>query len=181
MSGWKRYIAPVAVVCFIPVSGYATQYMTVEESQKICFPEADTFQSNHVLFTQEQIKSIEGKSGLKVHAKGQQIWKAIKNGETIGYFFADYVLGKHLLIDYSVAIDMSGKVKRVEILEYRESYGDEVKNESWLEQFHGKSSADEVTLNRDVMNIGGATLSSRHVTEGVKRIIATYEVITHPL
>jgi outer membrane murein-binding lipoprotein Lpp len=28
----------------------------------------------------------------------------------------------------------------------------------------------------DIRNISGATLSSRHVTEGIKRVLATYEV-----
>jgi Na+-transporting NADH:ubiquinone oxidoreductase subunit NqrC len=63
----------------------------------------------------------------------------------------------------------------VEILEYRESYGGEISNRSWLSQFVGKTSRDPLELDQDIRNISGATLSSRHVTEGVKRILALYE------
>jgi hypothetical protein len=32
----------------------------------------------------------------------------------IGYFFVDHVIGKHLYIDYSVALGADGRVRRVE-------------------------------------------------------------------
>jgi len=73
-----------------------------------------------------------------------------------------------------VALDADGSVRRVEILTYRESYGFEVANAGWLSQFIGKSSGSALEMNQDIRNISGATLSSRHVTEGVKRILAYY-------
>src|SRR5262249_11886690 len=83
--------------------------------------------------------------------------------------------GKHLVIDYSVALEKDGRIKAVEVLEYREPHGGEITSHSWLEQFVGKTSRDPVTLDRDIRNISGATLSSQHVTEGVKRILAFYQ------
>src|ERR1700730_15151569 len=91
-----------------------------------------------------------------------------------GYFFVDHVIGKHLYIDYSVALGADGRVRRVEILTYWESYGFEVANAGWLAQFAGKTSGSVLEINQDIRNISGATLSSRHVTEGVKRILAYY-------
>jgi Na+-transporting NADH:ubiquinone oxidoreductase subunit NqrC len=62
----------------------------------------------------------------------------------------------------------------VEILQYRESYGGEVREPSWLGQFIGKTAASPLKVGSDIRNISGATLSSLHLTEGVKRILATY-------
>jgi len=73
-----------------------------------------------------------------------------------------------------VALDLSGKVRRVDILQYRESYGGEVRDASWLAQFVGKTSGSALQVDRDIRNISGATLSSHHVTEGVKKILALY-------
>jgi hypothetical protein len=87
-------------------------------------------------------------------------------GRGIGYFFLDHVIGKHLYMDYSVALGADGRVRRVEILTYRESYGYEVANAGWLSQFAGKDSSSALSV--------GQTLSSHHVTEGVKRILAYY-------
>jgi hypothetical protein len=48
-----------------------------------------------------------------------RIWKALAGDKLIGYFFLDHVIGKHLYIDYSVALSADGRIRRVEILTYR--------------------------------------------------------------
>jgi Na+-translocating ferredoxin:NAD+ oxidoreductase RnfG subunit len=121
------------------------------------------------------VASIERRSGQKVRARGQQVWRALVDDRVVGFFIVDYVIGKHLVIDYAVALDPGGQVRHVEILEYRESYGGEISNRSWLAQFVGKTSRDPLELDQDIRNISGATLSSRHVTEGVKRLLALYD------
>ena len=94
--------------------------------------------------------------------------------QLLGLVVLDHVIGKHLYIDYTVALDTSGKVKRVDILTYRESYGGEVRESGWLGQFVGKTNGSQLHTGGDIRNISGATLSSLHVTEGVKRVLATY-------
>jgi hypothetical protein len=44
----------------------------------------------------------------------------------------------------------------------------------WRNQFAGKTAADAVALDRDIRNISGATLSCRHLTEGVHRLLQLY-------
>jgi Na+-translocating ferredoxin:NAD+ oxidoreductase RnfG subunit len=144
MSDWLKWTVPAAAVMSIAAPAYALQYMSVEEAQKAAFPGAS--------FSEVQ---------------PGRVWKA-SNG---GYLYYDHVVGKHLLIDYTVAIGADGKVHRVDILNYRESYGGEVHDQSWLAQFVGKSSQNEVRVNSDIRNISGATLSSTHLTEGVKKVL----------
>jgi len=81
------------------------------------------------------------------------------------------VLGKHELITYALALDARGRVRGVEILEYLEAHGGEILDPAWRAQFVGKSTADPLKLDRDIRNISGATLSCRHVTDGVKRLL----------
>ena len=87
----------------------------------------------------EQIAAIESDSGVKVYAGSLRAWK----GED-GYFFVDQVIGKHDLITYAVALSADGKVRQVEILEYREAYGGEVRNAHWRGQFVGRHHGDAV-------------------------------------
>ena len=154
---------------------HAVRYLSVEQAQKIAFPDATRFVEAHVIFTPADVASIERRSGQKVRARGQQVWRALVDDRVVGFFIVDYVIGKHLVIDYAVALDPGGQVRHVEILEYRESYGGEISNRSWLAQFVGKTGRDPLELDHDIRNISGATLSSRHVTEGVKRVLALYE------
>ena len=152
------------------------QYLTVSQAQKLCFPEADQLVAAHVKFTPAQIKAIEVASGEKQLLRGQEIWRAIKGGKLQGFFIVDYVIGKHLVIDYAIALSSEGSVKEIEILNYRESYGGEIRNPDWRKQFVGKTPRSHFALNKEITNISGATLSCRHVIDGVRRILATYEV-----
>ena len=149
MSDWVRWTLPAAAVAAVSPA-YAVVYLSVEAAQKAAFPSATRFVEN------------DGRS-----------WKAMAGDRLIGLVVIDHVIGKHLYIDYAVSIT-GGRVRRVDILAYRESYGGEVRSPSWLGQFVGKSSSSALKVGSDIRNISGATLSSTHVTEGVKRILAAY-------
>ena len=174
-TGWVRWAAPPAIVVSIAAPALAMRYLSVEQAQKVAFPDATRFAEAHVIFTPGDVAANERRSGQKVLARGQQVWRAFSGDRMVGFFIVDYVIGKHLVIDYAVALDPNGRVGHVEILEYRESYGGEISNRSWLAQFVGKTSQDPIQLDQDIRNISGATLSSRHVTEGVKRVLALYD------
>ncbi|HLJ63990.1 MAG TPA: FMN-binding protein [Stellaceae bacterium] len=154
----------------------ATEYLTVDAAQKLAFPEAQSFVPANIVFKPADLEAIERLSGQRPRTRGEQVWRAEGGKGLLGFFILDYVIGKHLVIDYAVALDPDGRVRRVEILQYRESYGGEIANADWLGQFIGKTSHDPLELDRDIRNISGATLSSRHVSEGLKRVLAIYDV-----
>ena len=172
MSEWIRWAVPPAIIMSIASPAYATQYLSVEQAQQLAFPEAKQFVAANVIYQPAQIAAIEKQSGVRVQTRGEQVWRAEADGRLLGYFILDYVIGKHLVIDYAVALTPDGHVHRVEVLEYRESYGGEIRSPSWLAQFVGKSASSPLKVGSDIRNISGATLSSQHVTEGVKRIMA---------
>ena len=47
---------------------------------------------------------------------------------------------------------------------------------SWRGQFIGRRHGDAVAIGKDIQNISGATLSSTHVTEGIRRLLAIYAI-----
>ena len=174
MGGWTRWTLPPVAAIAIQVPLHAEDYLSIEAAQRLAFPTAERFTEAHVVFQPDQIAAIERLSGQKVRARGQQVWRAEAGAHLLGYFIVDYVIGKHLVIDYVVALDPQGRVLQVEILTYRESYGSEIRDAAWREQFVGKTLRNPLKLDQDIRNISGATLSSRHVTEGVKRVLAFY-------
>ena len=92
------------------------------------------------------------------------------------WFIVDEVVGKHEMITYAVALSPAGAVTGIEILDYVESYGYEVAEAQWRKQFVGKTAVDPIKLNKDIQNIGGATLSCKHLTDGVKRVAVLYDI-----
>src|SRR5436853_967266 len=98
----------------------------------------------------------------------------LKSGAGRGAAFIDAVIGKHQPITYMVVVNAGGEIRRVEILEYRETYGGQVREEPWRRQFEGKKPGSPPEHGEDIQNIAGATLSCRHVTEGVAKILKIF-------
>jgi|SRR5436190_3363114 len=158
----------------------AERYLSLAEAQRVCFPQAGEFEAQTIRSTAEESKAIEQKSGAKVRDRESRIWLARKGTNLLGVLMLDHVLGKHEVIEYAVAVSPEGAVLQVEILEYREHYGGEIRNAKWREQFKGKTGASKLKLNEDIYNISGATISCRNVTDGVRRVLATFELVVRP-
>lgn len=175
-----RWSAIAFLLCLGLSPAHAERYLTVSEARTISFPTADRFERKTVRFDAKQRQAIERQSGQKVRNKGNHVWIAFEGTNLLGVLVVDHVLGKHEIIDYAVAIAPEGSVRAVEILEYRESYGYEIRGERWRKQFKGKTSDSNLRLNDDIYNISGATISCRHVTQGIKRVLATYDLVLGP-
>jgi Na+-translocating ferredoxin:NAD+ oxidoreductase RnfG subunit len=172
-----RWLAPAAIVAIASAECFAVPYMSFAQAQALIFPEAKTFVPAPVTMTPEQIARIEKQCGVPVNSPNQRVWLAQVDGKTIGWFIIDEVLGKKEFMIYGVGIAIDGAVRQIQIINYRENYGYEVKGAKWREQFAGKTIADAVELGVDIKNISGSTLSSRHITEGVKRLLAFHQVV----
>jgi len=159
---------------------HAERYLSADEARKLAFPAADVVEELTVRFTPAESAAIEKKCGLKPRNAGNRCLLARSGTNLLGVLVLDQVLGKHEMIDYAVAIAPDGKVLQVELLEYRESQGREVRSAKWRGQFKGKSPDSPLRLNKDIYNISGATISCRSVTEGVRRVLATFEVVLKP-
>jgi hypothetical protein len=170
MSPSSRLILLPVAALVASAPAQAMVYMSTEQAQKLMFGDA-ALTPVPLALTPEQTAAIEKDSGVKVFAGGLRAWKAAD-----GWFFVDAVIGKHDLITYAVALDAAGKVRQVEILEYREAYGGEVRNPRWRAQFTGKQHGDALSIGEGIQNISGATLSCTHVTDGIRRLLSTYAI-----
>ena len=118
--------------------------------------------------------TMEGRSSVHEPFKADRIWRT----PDCSFFIIDEVIGKHEHIKYAIGINVDGAVREIEIMEYTESYGYEVRNESWRKQFVGKTASMPIKLNKDIDNISGATLSCKHLADGVKRVMVMYDLVS---
>jgi FMN-binding domain len=160
------------ISALVAPSTFAVQYLTVDEAQRAICP-GKSLTAARVKLAPAHRKAIEQVSGVRVLHDEQQVWR-VSGG---GWFIVDEVVGKHEFITYAVGLNANGSVKQIEVMDYRETYGGEIRNENWRAQFVGKTSQSELKLDRDIKNINVATLSCRHGTDGVKRLLAFYEVV----
>jgi len=168
----------VPAVCaplFAAAPAFAVQYMTSETAQKLMFPEASAFIAHPVRLDDAQKRVVEKAARVRMRHPEQPVWQAMANGKPVGWFVLDEVYGKHEFITYAVALDMTGAVRGVEILDYRETHGSEIRNPKWRAQFNGAHHGAPLKLDEDIQNISGATLSCKHISEGVRRVLAIHE------
>jgi Na+-transporting NADH:ubiquinone oxidoreductase subunit NqrC len=166
----------VATALAVTPAAFATQYLTAQQAQALMFPEATAFKDASLQLTPEQMRAIEALCGLPARSAGWRVVSAWQGDKLLGHMVLDDVIGKFELISYAVGLAPDASVKQVEILAYRESHGFEIRNAAWRKQFVGKTAADKVAVGDNIANISGATLSSTHVTEGVRRITAMAQV-----
>ncbi len=160
----------------IPLVAYSQVYLTEDQALQAIFP-GEKFVRKILELSKNDIQTIEEKSNERVRNTSVVAWvNAIGN-----VILVDQALGKHEFITYAVGITSKKQVKNIEILEYRETYGYQVRQEDWRKQFIGKDATATLKLNKDIVNISGATLSSSHITGGVRRLLQTYETIKERL
>lgn len=167
-------VPAIIIPAGVMAPAYAVQYLNTEQAQKALYPTADNFVSMPVKLTPAQKKFVEKSAGVRMRFPEQPAWKVLDGGKPVGWLVVDEVYGKHEFITYAVAIGLDGAVRGVEIMDYRETHGSEVKNPKWRAQFTGKKINDPLKLDEDILNISGATLSCRHITDGVKRVLAIH-------
>jgi hypothetical protein len=180
MMKWN-YLAATAGAAMAIVgssSGHATTYMNVAQAKAALFPAAANFADRSVTLTPQQKAAIQSASRIPVRTPKLAAWEALDaKGNRIGWLIVDQVLGKHEFVTYALALDAGGAVKGIEVMDYRETFGDQIRNPKWRAQFTGKRHGAALQLDKDIKNISGATLSCRHVADGVKRLLATYEAV----
>lgn len=155
----------------------AADYLSIEAAQKIIFPEADSFDAVAIAPTPEQLRAMLARAGSQPSHGTIRIWRAVRSGAPLGYVLVDEVIGKENLITYAIGIDTNGALRNLEILSYRESHGSEIRNPAWRAQFNQRSRLDQLQFRSDIKNISGATLSSEHVTQGVRWLMALWQDI----
>jgi Na+-translocating ferredoxin:NAD+ oxidoreductase RnfG subunit len=170
-------VAAVAAPASVTV---AATYLTTEQAQKALFPAADSFAAVDLALTAEQRRVIADAAGPQPLHGELRAWAARRGDAVIGHVFVDNVVGREEFITYAVGIGADGKLLPVEILDYRESHGGEIRDKRWLAQFAGRGDPGELRMRADIKNIAGATLSSEHVTAGVRRILALWTTALRP-
>ncbi|MFN3466508.1 MAG: FAD:protein FMN transferase [Candidatus Brocadiales bacterium] len=159
-----------------PQENYEVQvFLTEEEALKRVFPEADEILADMIFLSPEDRKTLEDRLGRKLFEEGFLVYIGKKGDEVLGYAVITQEVGKFHPFDFIVAVRSNGKIKDLAVLVYRESRGGEVARRRFLHQFINKSLKNPLRINKDIINITGATMSVVCMCEGVKKVLALVE------
>jgi hypothetical protein len=165
---YQLLLIPAALVASAPA--LSAFYMTLEEAQGLMFPGV-ALKPHDVTLTEGQARAIAAQAQAPVHRHQVKAWLAA-NG---GWFILDQVHGKDDWVTYAVSLSPEGAVQSIEIIECLQDYS-AVRMPAWRAQFVGQVPGEK----RYIENISGSTLSTRHIAEGVRRVLATYALVLKP-
>jgi Na+-translocating ferredoxin:NAD+ oxidoreductase RnfG subunit len=168
----KNLVLGLASVSWLSKVAYSKTYLTVEQAQDLLVKEGGLTHFP-VELSKQQARDIGKASDTRVRALKMNTWRTEKGT----WFIVDQVIGKHENIDLAVAINTLGKVTGLEVLTYRETYGDQIMHPKWRAQFFGRDASEHLQLDKQIMNISGATLSCSHVTDGINRLTQTWQQV----
>ncbi len=146
-------------------------FMSEEEAVKIMLPTSAQIRKEVIRLTQEKKNAIQERIGWKFPENSFEVYIG-ESGDTIdGYAMVHETIGKYKHMTYMVGVDQTGACSDVELLVFRESRGSEVGRKRFNYQYVGKTVFDPIRINRDIINISGATMSVRSISAGVKRVL----------
>ena len=151
-------------------------YFTPEEALTKVFAKADTLWTEEWSPTPQERMELEGRLGWRVEDETFAIHRAGKDGQDLGFAVITEEQGRFKPITFIVKMSAERRVDMVLVMVYRESRGDGVKRQRFLKQFRDKDTSDHLRLNRDIVGVSGATMSSRALAMGVKKVLAIVEL-----
>lgn len=150
-------------------------YLTPEEARAQAFPAAARFERRLVAVS-DNLRARAGSGARPSTADSAAVYIAHDATDSLlGYAVVGDEIGKYRPITFLVATDARLEVTSVAILVYRESRGAEVRRQRFLSQYRGKDKDDPIRINRDIINITGATLSVRALNGGVRQALLLLE------
>jgi len=149
----------------------AEVFLSEEEAVKLMFPKSDRIKKDLLRVPEDKKATIEDRIGWKFPEDSFEVYIGETGTQVDGYALVQNTIGKHKPMTYMVGVDAHGRVSNVELLVFREARGSEVRTKRFNVQYEGKTVLDPVRINRDIINISGATMSVRSMTAGIKRAL----------
>jgi Na+-translocating ferredoxin:NAD+ oxidoreductase RnfG subunit len=159
---------------------YAEVLITVDQALKTFFPKADEIQKEIITLTPEQKQRIETEAGVTLDPDFDQkfyFYAGKQDGKITGYAAANAVNGKWGPIYYMIQISPQGEIQDAMVLAYEEKRGRPVAKNRFLKQFFGKTKNNSLTLMKDIRGVTGATISSRGMTNGIRKLLHIFEMV----
>lgn len=154
----------------------AKVFHSKQEALAIAFPGADRVETRTFFLTDEQLKQVTTLASAPVDSKLVTFYIGYVNEQVLGYASIDTNLVRTLPETFLIVLSPTGEVQKLLLLAFYEPE-EYSPSERWLQQFERKTLGPDLNIRRDIHGIAGSTLTSRAVTNGVRRTLALFQVL----
>lgn len=153
------------------MSKWGEEFMTEEEALKLMLPKSNRIRKELITLNPDRKKTVESRIGWKFPEEEFEVYIGETGTRLDGYAVVTNTIGKYKHMTYMVGVDPFGEVTDVELMVFRDARGSEVSRKRFNVQYEGKTCLDPLRINKDIINISGATMSVRSMSAGVKRVL----------
>jgi hypothetical protein len=158
--------------------GSAQVFLTQDEALDLAFPAPAAVERRSAFLGEDQLaraRELAG-SGVEVEQRVVSYYIGLRGSTPLGVAYFDAHTVRTVREIVMVVVDPAGAVERVEILSFLEPR-EYMASEPWIEQFYGRALTDDLAVDRGIVNLTGATLTSGALTAATRRVLALHEVI----
>lgn len=173
----NRILLAFVVVAFAGAARADHVYLGENDAPKAIFPESTGAVAHELDLGDEELKALEKRMGKRVDVRQYRYLDVLKSEGLAGRIFFLDVVGQSKLIGFGVGVTPEGALKDVEVMIYRETQGDQIREARFRRQFAGKKLEDPIALGKDIDAVSGATISSRSAAYAGRKALALDEIL----
>lgn len=154
----------------------AKVFASQEQALAEAFPDASRIERETILLRKVDAERISALIHEPVKSKVVVLHTAYRDDEILGYAHIDVHNVRTKPEALMIVLTPKGVIRSVRILAFHEPL-DYMPTDRWYTQFVGKSTHEGLRVGRGIHGVVGATLSARAATDGVRRMLAYWEVL----
>ena len=152
--------------------------LTQDEALRLAFPVPATIERRTAFLAEDALARARGRAGRDVEIRQSVVtyYVGLREGQPVGAAYFDAHIVRSLREVAMIVVDTAGTIRRVEVLKFEEP-PDYQPQQGWVEQLEGKALDARLSLGGGIVNMSGATLTSRALVRASRRVLALHEVI----
>ncbi len=176
--GAKRFINGIWAVCLGSTLVFTALSMGVlsrEEALEAAYPAA-RIRAERVFLTDQQRRRAAKLAKVDIPSPLIARYVALRADRMVGRAYVDTHVVRTKKESLLICLDESGKVQRIEVTAFLEP-PEYLASPDWYAQYESRELSDELSLNRAIRPIVGATLTSLAANQAVRRVLAIDQVL----
>ena len=157
----------------------AKVFTSQNQALREAFPEATRIERDSRILLKNELARVQAITRDDEPARVVVLHTAWQDDTILGYAHIDVHNVRTKPEAFLVVLSPEGVVRSVRVLAFHEPL-DYLPTERWYAQFEGKRAEDRLRVGGDIHGVVGATLSAQAASDGVRRMLAYYEVLLRP-
>jgi hypothetical protein len=152
----------------------AKTYLAQPQALQTAFPSYQV-ERKTLFLTSAQVIQIEQVSGIKPDSLIYTYYVARSSAGVAGIAFFDRRIVRSMPVTYMAVVNPSGTINYVDILSFDEPE-DYLPPARWLALYKNRALDKDLAIGRSIPHITGASLTSQAMNDGIRLILAIYQV-----